>query len=74
MDILKKILGIVWIAVAIYAGYYLFEEQSLPKFKTGKLEDLIPALIYTGILLPLIVGGLGIFGYYSFKGEYSEEK
>ncbi len=74
MDILKKILGIVWIAVAIYAGYYLFEEQSLPKFKTGKLEDPIPTLIYTGILLPLIVGGLGIFGYYSFKGEYSEEK
>ena len=74
MDILKKIFGIVWIAVAVFAGYYLFEEQSLPKFKTGKLEDLIPALIYTGILLPLIVGGLGIFGYYSLRGEYSEEK
>lgn len=73
MNTIKKFLGIVWILVALFAGYYLLEEQSIPKFKTGKTEDLIPAIIYTFILLPIIVGGLGIFGWYSFKGEYSDE-
>ena len=64
MNILKKFLGVVWIAMALFAGYYLLEEQSLPKFKTGKTEDLIPA----------IVGGLGVFGWYSLQGEYSDDK
>ncbi|MFC6268106.1 DUF6814 family protein [Frigoriflavimonas asaccharolytica] len=73
MDTIKKILGIVWILMALFAGYYLLQEQSIPKFKTGKTEDLIPAIIYTFILLPIIVGGLGIFGWYSLKGEYAEE-
>lgn len=73
MNTIKKFLGIIWILVALFAGYYLLEEQSIPKFKTGKTEDLIPAIIYTFILLPIIVGGLGIFGWYSFKGEYSDE-
>lgn len=74
MDAIKKILGILWIVLALFAGYYLFMDQSLPKFKTGKVEDLIPAIIYTVILMPLIVGGLSIFGYYSLSGEYSEDK
>ncbi|SFH86040.1 DUF6814 family protein [Halpernia frigidisoli] len=74
MNNIKKILGIVWILLALFAGYYLLQEQSIPKFKTGKTEDLIPAIIYTFILLPIIVGGLGIFGWYSFKGEYSDDE
>ena len=74
MNILKKFFGVVWIAMALFAGYYLLEEQSLPKFKTGKTEDLIPAIIYTFILLPIIVGGLGVFGWYSLQGEYSDDK
>jgi hypothetical protein len=31
---------------------------------------MIPAIIYTFILAPLIAGGLGCFGYYSLTGEY----
>ena len=37
-------------------------------------SDLIPAIIYTFILLPIIVGGLGVFGWYSLQGEYSDDK
>lgn len=74
MNALKKYSGILWIALALFAGYYLLEDQSIPKFKTGKTEDLIPAIIYTFILLPIIVGGLGIFGWYALKGEYDDEK
>jgi nitric oxide reductase large subunit len=73
MNAIKKLLGIVWIAIGVAAGYFLLIDQAIPKFETGKQEDLIPAIIYTFVLAPIIVGGLSIFGYYSLTGEYSDK-
>jgi hypothetical protein len=73
MNAIRRILSIVWFAAALYAGYYLIIEQAIPKFQTGKTDDLIPAGIYTFILVPLIVGSLGVFGLYSLQGEYDQE-
>ncbi|WGK95516.1 MULTISPECIES: DUF6814 family protein [Flavobacterium] len=73
MNAIKRVLGIVWIATGIAAAYFLLIDQAIPKFETGKQEDLIPAIIYTFILAPIIVGGLGIFGYYSLTGEFDEK-
>ena len=73
MNAIKKLLGIVWIGLGLAAGYYLLINQAIPKFETGKQEDLIPAIIYTFVLAPIIVGGLGIFGYYSLTGEYTDK-
>jgi nitric oxide reductase large subunit len=73
MNAIKRLLGIVWIAIGVAAGYFLLIDQAIPKFETGKQEDLIPAIIYTFVLAPIIVGGLGIFGYYSLTGEYSDK-
>jgi len=73
MDAIKKIAGVVWLLAGIAAGYYLLVEQAFPKFGTGKAEDLIPALIYTFILCPLIVGSLLTFGWYALNGEYNTE-
>jgi nitric oxide reductase large subunit len=73
MNAIKRILGLVWIAIGVAAGYFLLIDQAIPKFETGKQEDLIPAIIYTFVLAPIIVGGLGIFGYYSLTGEYSDK-
>lgn len=70
MNTLKRMAGIVWLLAGAVAGYYLLVEQAFPKFGTGKAEDLIPALIYTFILCPLIVGSLATFGIYALKGEY----
>lgn len=50
MSTLKRILGIVWIALGIAAGYYLLINQAIPKFQSDKSEDLIPAIIYTFVL------------------------
>ena len=72
MNAIKKLLGVVWIALGIAAAYFLLIDQAIPKFESGKQEDLIPAIIYTFVLAPIIVGGLGIFGYYSLTGEYSD--
>ncbi|MEY4433645.1 MAG: hypothetical protein RLZZ44_1779 [Bacteroidota bacterium] len=73
MNALKRLLGLVWIAIGVAAGYFLLIDQALPKFETGKEEDLIPAIIYTFVLTPIIVCGLGIFGYYSLTGEYNDK-
>lgn len=70
MNQIRKILGIVWIALALVAGYYLIVSQAIPKFESPKPEDRIPAIIYAFILTPIIVGGLSVFGYYALTGEY----
>lgn len=70
MNIIKRILGVLWILLGVYAGYYLLVNQAVPKFMSDKAEDLVPAIIYTFILAPVITGGLAVFGYYSLTGEY----
>lgn len=70
MNQIRKYMGLVWIALAVAAGYYLIVSQAIPKFESPKPEDRIPAIIYAIILTPIIVGGLLVFGYYSLKGEY----
>ncbi len=70
MNQIRKFLGVVWVVLAIVAGYYLIVSQAIPKFESPKPEDKIPAIIYAFILTPIIVGGLLVFGYYAIKGEY----
>jgi uncharacterized membrane protein len=70
MNTVRKYLGLVWILLAVAAGYYLIVSQAIPKFESPKPEDKIPAIIYAFILTPIIVGGLLIFGYYAITGEY----
>lgn len=72
MKKVKRLLGIVWIALAVLAAYFCIVEFGLPKFSTGKQDDLIFGIIILFILTPLIVIGLAIFGYYSLTGEYDE--
>ncbi len=72
MNTVKKILGVVWIALGLAAGYYLIISQAIPQFSSGRSEDLVPAIIYTFILMPIITGGLCIFGWYALRGEYDE--
>lgn len=70
MNQIRKYMGLVWIALALIAGYYLIVSQAIPKFESPKPEDRIPAIIYAFILTPIIVGGLLVFGYYAIKEEY----
>lgn len=72
MSGIKKLLGLVWIVLGLAAGYFLLIDQAIPKFQSGKPEDMIPAIIYTFVLAPIIVGGLGIFGWYSLQDEYKD--
>lgn len=72
MNAIKRILGVVWMILGLAAGYYLIVSQAIPQFASDKSEDLVPAIIYTFILMPIITGGLCIFGWYSLQGEYND--
>jgi len=74
MNLIKKILGILWIVLAIAAAYFCVFEFGLPKFLSDKQDDLVFGIIILFILTPLIVLGLGTFGYFALIGEYDKEK
>ena len=74
MNGLKKILGVVWILVALVVGYFGITVMGIPKLASGKQEDLVFGIIILFVLMPIIVGGLAIFGYYALSGEYSKDK
>ena len=64
----------IWIGLAVAAGYFCIFEFGLPKLLSGKQDDLVFGIIILFILTPLIVTGLGTFGYYALMGEYDESK
>lgn len=74
MNVLKKILGIVWLGIALIILYLGITQFGLPKITSGKQEDLVFGIIILCILLPIVVGGLALFGWYALKGEYDDEK
>ncbi|PTT72433.1 MULTISPECIES: DUF6814 family protein [unclassified Chryseobacterium] len=74
MNGLKKILGVLWIAIALVVGYFGITVMGIPKITSGKQEDLVFGVIILCVLMPIISGGMAIFGYYALIGEYSDDK
>lgn len=73
MNAIKRILGIVWILLAIAAAYFLISFGG-PKFTSGTQDGIVFGIIILFVLLPLITLGLLMFGYYALIGEYDDEK
>lgn len=71
MNTIKKIFGIVWIILALAMGYFLIT-FGVPKLTSGTQDGMVFGIIILFILMPLIVLGLGVFGYYSLIGEYQD--
>lgn len=71
MNTLKKYLGIVWIALAAAVAYYAIDIFG-GKLTSGKQDDLVFGIIVFFILLPMVVCGLTIFGWYAVTDEYKE--
>ena len=74
MNIIKRILGLLWLLLALAAAYFCIFVFGLPKFMSDKQEDLVFGIIILFILTPLIVFGLSLFGYFALKGEYDTKK
>ena len=73
MESLKKYLGIVWILLGIYVGYAQITD-SITKIGSDKLEDRVFGWIILCVLVPIVVGGLILFGKYALAGEYEDDK
>ncbi|MBF7092298.1 hypothetical protein IUY40_12185 [Flavobacterium sp. ALJ2] len=74
MNQIKRVLGLFWIALAIAAGYFCIFIFGIPKLTSGKQEDLVFGIIILCIITPLIVLGLGTFGYYALMGDYDQKE
>jgi hypothetical protein len=74
MNLVKRILGIFWWILAVLVAYYGIAALGIPKFASGKQEDLVFGIIVCFVLLPIVVIGLLIFGKYSLQGEYDDDK
>jgi hypothetical protein len=73
MNQIRKIAGVIWIAMALGAGYFSITSIGLPKFTSGlggNQSDLVFGIIVLIILTPLIVGAMLTFGYYALSGDY----
>nr|WP_293833133.1 hypothetical protein [uncultured Arsenicibacter sp.] len=74
MNGLKKILGVLWLAIAALTGYFGIVQFGLPKLASGKQDDLVFGIIILFVLMPIVVGGLVTFGLYALQGEYSTDE
>jgi|UniRef100_UPI004049553A small-conductance mechanosensitive channel len=72
MKVFRRILGVFWLLLAALAAYFCVVEFGLPKFATGKQDDLVFGIIILFVLTPLIVLGLAVFGYFALTGEYDD--
>lgn len=71
MNTIKKLLGIVWMLLAAATAYYCIDIFG-PKLTSGKQEDLVFGIIIFFVLMPLVVTGLAIFGFYAIQNEYKD--
>jgi hypothetical protein len=74
MEILKKLIGVICIAVAIGAEYWLVSNLNLPAASNpfGKTPDAINIAkwILIPVSIPVVLGALLCFGYYALSNEY----
>ena len=74
MNTIKQALGVLWVLLAVAAAYFCVFEFGLPILLSDKQDDLVFGIIILFILTPLIVLGLGTFGYFAVVGEYNDRK
>ena len=71
MNALKKYFGIIWIILGLLVAYFSIMVFG-GKLTSGKQDDLVFGIIIFFILLPMIVAGLTIFGWYALNNEYND--
>lgn len=74
MNAIKRVLGLLWIALSLAAAYFCVGVFGWPKLTSGKQEDLVFGIVILFVLTPIIVGGLFTFGFYALKGEYDNSR
>lgn len=70
MNRIRQVFGIIWILIGLGAGYFLVFEQSIKLLQKGGMDNIVPAIIYSFILAPLLTFGMCVFGIYALQNEY----
>ena len=73
MNLLKRIMGFIWIIIAPVVIYFLVSGaiHNISSTGTKDINKPIPWVIIITIFTPIAIG-LMIFGYYAVKGEYNK--
>ncbi len=74
MNIIKKYLGFIWIAIAVTA-IFLLVQSAITHIQPNSTLDInkpLPWLIIIFVFAPIAVG-LALFGWYAVRGEYNRK-
>ena len=69
MNNIKRISGIIWIAIAPVSIYFLIKTALSEMAKKPDIATQVQWIVFIGIFTPIAIG-LMIFGWYALKGEY----
>lgn len=72
MNQIKKLLGLVWMALGPVSAYLLIRIAWQEISAKPVWDTWIQWGIFVGVFLP-IAAGMVLFGYYAWKGEYQED-
>jgi hypothetical protein len=74
MNMIKKYLGFVWIAIAVVAIALLVQAAftHITPNATLDINKPLPWLIIIIVFTPIALG-LALFGWYAIKGEYNQK-
>lgn len=70
LNLIRKWLGLLWIASGILSIWFGIIEVGIPRLLSGRQEDIVFGAILTFIITPSISIGFLIFGKYALSGEY----
>lgn len=70
----KRIAGLLWILIAAVSVVALLmgAVQNIDVDGKADINKPLPWIIIIAIFTPIAIG-MGVFGWYAFKGEYEEE-
>ncbi len=69
MEKLKRLMGIVWIALGPLAMIFLIRTAISEISKKPVIDTFIQWGVFVVVFIPIAIG-LMIFGYFAFKGDY----
>ncbi len=72
MQAIKKYMGIVWMLLGVLIALNRITD-SVAKIGSEKLEDRVFGWVVLLVLVPIVSGGLILFGRYALAGDYTDE-
>jgi hypothetical protein len=70
MNAVKKLIGLICIVAGIVAEYFLITAITSGSLVKNAEENKIFAMTVIPVSIPVLFGGLLLFGYFALKGEY----